>query len=220
MGEWLRVAKERARVWCVLEAELNSGKEAVRRMVSGWRERGSKMMRQKRRRRGMGNKKRKAPTRRDKGGEDGEEGGSDEDDEHDEDGEGEEEEEEEQDGKKISDPELVPYMSRTSMDYDIPLLLGSGPGGAGGVGGPGSEEKSSLRVQWKIEFDWTGEARSDIRVFVALPGKCEYFFFFLNFFSLTIHIRIRIRIPIRIRRIRIRIHGGKVVYPWNELLTV
>ncbi|KAK3342679.1 hypothetical protein B0H65DRAFT_226392 [Neurospora tetraspora] len=171
MGEWLRVAKERARVWCVLEAELNSGKEAVRRMVSGWRERGSKMMRQKRRRRGMGNKKRKAPTRRDKGGEDGEEGGSDEDDEHDEDGEGEEEEEEEQDGKKISDPELVPYMSRTSMDYDIPLLLGSGPGGAGGVGGPGSEEKSSLRVQWKIEFDWTGEARSDIRVFVALPGK-------------------------------------------------
>ncbi|KAJ4419860.1 hypothetical protein N0V85_000842 [Neurospora sp. IMI 360204] len=166
MGEWVRVAKERARVWCVLEAELNSGKEAVRSMVSGWRERGSKMMRQKRRRRmGKGGKKRKGSRRVED-----RDGGSD-DDEHEEDDEEDEEEEEEVDGKKIPELELVPYMSRMSMDYDIPLLLGSGPGGPGGAGGPGGDEKSSLRVQWKIEFDWTGEARSDIRVFVALPGK-------------------------------------------------
>ncbi|EGO54310.1 hypothetical protein NEUTE1DRAFT_68844 [Neurospora tetrasperma FGSC 2508] len=179
MGEWVRVAKERARVWCVLETELNAGKEAVRNMVEGWRERSR--MRQKRRTRmgvGKGSKKRKAPRRdrdRERDGGDGggrkrdEEGGSDENEQQEEEME-EEEEEEELDGKKVPEQELVPYMSRTSMDFDIPLLLGSG-GGPGGAGDPGSAEKSSLRVQWKIEFDWTGEARSDIRVFVALPGK-------------------------------------------------
>lgn len=160
MGEWVRVAKERARTWCVLERELcggGEGKEALTKMVEGWRERSR--ARQKRRRMGKGNggKKRKASRRDD----DGEEGGEGEDD-----GEEEEDDDEEDDGKKIPEQELVPYVSRTSMDYDIPLLIGSGSVNSG--------EKSSLRVQWKIEFDWTGEARSDIRVFVALPGKCEY----------------------------------------------
>ncbi|KAK1782411.1 hypothetical protein QBC45DRAFT_237970 [Copromyces sp. CBS 386.78] len=157
MGEWVRVAKERAGTWCVLERELGEGKEGVMTMVQGWRERSK--MRQKRRRMG---KRKKVPLRDDGGDDEDEQVGEDEE---------EAEEDEEQDGKKIPELELVPYMSRTSVDYDIPLLLGAGLGGPGGGGGLGSEEKSSLRVQWKIEFDWTGEARSDIRVFVALPGK-------------------------------------------------
>ena len=183
MGEWVRVAKERARTWCVLEKELAEEKNGVRNMVVGWRER-SKLKQKQKRRRGMMGKttKRKLAHR----GEDGD--GESEDDQDEDDGA---EEEEEQDGKKIPEAELVPYMSRTTVDYDIPLLLGNeaagpGPGGSGsGSGSGGGDEKSSssLRVQWKIEFDWTGEARSDIRCFVAVPGKCEFLFFFPSFFS-------------------------------------
>lgn len=163
MGDWVHVAKERARTWCVLERELGGGgKEALAKMVEGWRERSK--ARQKRRRMGKvgGGKKRKASSssRREDG-----EGGSDDDDRDErEEDEEEEEEEQEKDGKKIPEQELAPYMTRTSVDYDIPLLLISSGDNSG-------EKSSSLRVQWKIQFDWTGEARSDIRVFVALPGK-------------------------------------------------
>ncbi|KAH7630100.1 hypothetical protein B0T09DRAFT_142359 [Sordaria sp. MPI-SDFR-AT-0083] len=158
MGEWVRVAKERARTWCVLEKELcGEEKEAtVRNMVVGWRERSK--IRQKKRR--MGTKRKKVPLRRDGDDEDGQDKEDEDDEDH------EEEEYEEQDGKKAPEAELVPYMTRTSVDYDIPLLLGPGPNGD-----DSGDQKSSLRVQWKIEFDWTGEARSDIRVFVAVPGK-------------------------------------------------
>ncbi|KAK3401827.1 hypothetical protein B0T20DRAFT_369569 [Sordaria brevicollis] len=153
MGEWVRVAKERARTWCVLERELCQEKEALTKMVQGWRERSK--ARQKRRRMGKG-KRKTASRRRDREEGDEDEGSSDEDEDDDDD---------EDDGKKIPDQELVPYMTRMSVDYDIPLLL------PGTGSGEGNGEKSSLRLQWKIEFDWTGEARSDIGVFVALPGK-------------------------------------------------
>lgn len=33
--------------------------------------------------------------------------------------------------------------------------------------------KSSVRLQWKIEFDWTGEAESTIDLTVGVPGKCK-----------------------------------------------
>jgi hypothetical protein len=42
---------------------------------------------------------------------------------------------------------------------------------------------SMLRVQWRVGFDWTGEARSEIGVLVGVPGKCEFsslFDFFPN----------------------------------------
>jgi hypothetical protein len=48
------------------------------------------------------------------------------------------------------------------MDLEVPVL----EGGAG--------EVSMLRVQWRIGFDWTGEARSEMGVLVGVPGKCEY----------------------------------------------
>ncbi len=33
---------------------------------------------------------------------------------------------------------------------------------------------SWLRVQWGIEFDWTGEARSKVVAMVGLPGSVRY----------------------------------------------
>ena len=34
-------------------------------------------------------------------------------------------------------------------------------------------EDASLRFEWKIEFDWTGEAQSALSVMVGAPGKCK-----------------------------------------------
>lgn len=122
MGEWLRVATQRARVWCVLEREVQ-GKEALEGLVGRMRRR------RKRRRRGGG----------------------------DEDEEGSEDEEGLEDGGKYGTAELLPFMGRTSMDFDVPFL--------------GGEESSTLRVQWRVGFDWTGEGRSEIGVLVGVPGK-------------------------------------------------
>ena len=47
------------------------------------------------------------------------------------------------------------------MDLEVPVLEG-GEGAA-----------AALRVQWRIVFDWTGEAKSEIGVLVGVPGKCE-----------------------------------------------
>ncbi len=68
------------------------------------------------------------------------------------------------DGGTLSQAELLPHMGRTSMDLDIPAIDGSE-----------DEDKSGLRVQWRIEFDWTGEAQSRIGVLLGVPGKCELY---------------------------------------------
>ncbi|KAG7286463.1 hypothetical protein NEMBOFW57_008774 [Staphylotrichum longicolle] len=118
MGEWLRVAVERAKVWMVLEREVGGDKDALR----GWW------------------------------------GGSEDEDEEDADGR----DEGSVDGTAGKDHDaaaLLPYMGRTSLDLEVPVL----DGGEGKV--------SALRVQWRITFDWTGEARSDIGVLVSVPGK-------------------------------------------------
>ncbi|KAK0616750.1 hypothetical protein B0T14DRAFT_568329 [Immersiella caudata] len=132
MGEWLRVAVQRARVWGVLEQELAGEKEALEEMVERMRERRQKQKRRRRRIRGEDR--------------------------------GEEEEVEEQDtadGKRFDTVELLPWMGRTSMDFEVPLLQGGG----------GADDTSMLRVQWRIGFDWTGEAKSEISVLVGVPGK-------------------------------------------------
>lgn len=58
--------------------------------------------------------------------------------------------------------ELLPHMGRTSMDLEIAYLAGKG-------------ETSELRIDWSVQFDWTGEARSKLGVDVAAPGKCKVF---------------------------------------------
>ena len=143
MGEWLRVAMQRARVWCVLERELAGSKEALEGMVERmriWRQRRKK----RRRRRGRVQR-------------DDDDGDNDRDDNENDDGENADAV-----SGKFDAVELLPFMGRTSMDFEIPLLSGA-------------DGLSTLRVQWRIEFDWTGDARSEIGVLVGVPGKCEFF---------------------------------------------
>ena len=66
-----------------------------------------------------------------------------------------------EDPTTVSRAELLPQMGRTSMDLDIPST--------------DDEEgsKTTLRVLWRIEFDWAGEAQSRLGVLVDVPGKCE-----------------------------------------------
>ncbi|KAL2198099.1 hypothetical protein P885DRAFT_33627 [Corynascus similis CBS 632.67] len=149
MGEWLRVAVQRAKVWIVLEREVCVGKEALREMVSRMRA-GKAGGRKKKRRRKKRWVERVEEDRVDEeeegeqdGGSDGEEGG------------------ESVDGMdKYQTADLLPYMGRACMDLEIPVLMG------GEKGGP-----SMLRVQWRIGFDWTGEAQSELGILVGLPGK-------------------------------------------------
>jgi hypothetical protein len=53
----------------------------------------------------------------------------------------------------FSKADLLAELARTSFDLDL-----DGP---------------SIRIQWRIDFDWTGEGRSKIGLLVATPGKCE-----------------------------------------------
>lgn len=138
MGEWLRLAIKRARVWRTLEREVSgeNQNEGVRKLVLWMRSR----------------KKRK---RRRKGGEDA---GKEVDDQ---DGEGDEMMEEES-SSNLRAADLLPFLGRRSMDFQIPAL--DDP----------AQEMSALRVSWRIRFDWTGEARSEIGVAVGVPGKCKF----------------------------------------------
>lgn len=36
-------------------------------------------------------------------------------------------------------------------------------------------ESGQVRLEWKIGFDWTGEAESKLAVLIGVPGKCESF---------------------------------------------
>ncbi|KAL2175076.1 uncharacterized protein P884DRAFT_302042 [Thermothelomyces heterothallicus CBS 202.75] len=160
MGEWLRVAVQRAKAWIVLEREVGGSKEAfgemVRRMragqMAGQRNQRRRMRRRRRRRRWV-----------ERGGEEGEEEEEeDEEADQDEGREGEDEEGESVDGttKKYGTADLLPFMGRTCIDLEVPVLEGRGRG-----------ETSMVRVQWRIGFDWTGEAQSEIGVLVGLPAK-------------------------------------------------
>lgn len=57
--------------------------------------------------------------------------------------------------------DLLPYLECMWMDFDIPALAAE------------EGERASLRIQWRIELDWTGEASSQIRALVSLPSKCK-----------------------------------------------
>lgn len=133
MGEWIRLATQRARAWCVLEKELGGGRPALERLV----ERIKQKKRKKRRRKGA------------------------DDEDEDEDGQVEGKE----DSARYDTADLLPFMGRTSTEFEIPLLVGGG--------GDEDDSASVLRVQWRIGFDWTGEGRIEVGVLVGVPGKCE-----------------------------------------------
>ncbi|KAI0601223.1 hypothetical protein F4775DRAFT_543300 [Biscogniauxia sp. FL1348] len=84
--------------------------------------------------------------------------GENEDEDEDEDGGREKEKEKE---PRFSRAELLPQLGRTSLDLEL-----SGVEAGGSV-----DDVPTARVQWRIEFDWTGEARSKIGLLVGAPAK-------------------------------------------------
>lgn len=55
--------------------------------------------------------------------------------------------------------ELMRFMGQQGLDVALPLAKG---------------KESKLRLEWKIEFDWTGEAQSKLAVLAGVPGECEF----------------------------------------------
>jgi hypothetical protein len=121
MGEWLRVAVDRAGFWCQLEQSLGS-KDGVAEAAA--------RMRSKKHRR-----------RRDSGE------GSDED--------------EPTRVESVKKADLIRYLGQQHFDISVPY-------------GDAEESGATVRLGWKTEFDWTGEAQTRLSVLVGAPGKCEY----------------------------------------------
>ncbi|KAI1827315.1 hypothetical protein F4861DRAFT_529349 [Xylaria intraflava] len=67
------------------------------------------------------------------------------------------------DKARPSRADIVSLLGRTSLDIDL----------SGAAGGGGDDDEGSLvaRVQWRIEFDWTGEASSKIGLLLCAPAK-------------------------------------------------
>lgn len=74
--------------------------------------------------------------------------------------------ENEDNDNQITKSQLLPHLGRTSLDLEIPSITededDSGP---------------TVRIQWRIEFDWTGEGRSKMGLLVETPPRCEFIFF-------------------------------------------
>ncbi|KAF4451457.1 hypothetical protein F53441_5549 [Fusarium austroafricanum] len=115
MGEWLRIAVERAGLWCQLEETLGS--------KDGVLEAAAQMRRKSRRRKG-------------------------------DDGEDEDEPTQVESMKKA---DLIRYMGQQYFDIPIPS--------------DAEELGATVRLQWKTDFDWTGEAQNKLSVLVGVPGK-------------------------------------------------
>ncbi|KAH7271000.1 hypothetical protein B0J15DRAFT_483808 [Fusarium solani] len=117
MGEWLRVAVDRAELWCQLENSLGS-KDGVSESTSQMRARKSR--------------RRKS------------------------------DEEDEDSGfthvESVNKADLIRYMGQQYFDISIPQ---------------NDTEDSGVvvRLEWKTEFDWTGEAESKLAVLTGVPGK-------------------------------------------------
>ncbi|KAF6816019.1 hypothetical protein CPLU01_13978 [Colletotrichum plurivorum] len=52
---------------------------------------------------------------------------------------------------------LLPHLGRTTYEIPIPDAV--------------DEETSCLRIHWRIEFDWTGEAQSKVGLMIGMPGR-------------------------------------------------
>ncbi|KAI1408691.1 hypothetical protein F5Y13DRAFT_204680 [Hypoxylon sp. FL1857] len=62
------------------------------------------------------------------------------------------------DKTQLTKANLLPQLRRTSLDLDL-------------SGIDDTEEAPSVRIQWRIEFDWTGEAQSKMGLFLGAPAK-------------------------------------------------
>lgn len=128
MGEWVRVAIERAAFWYELEQNLGTEKAIIET---------SQRVRMKKSRRG------KTPR-----------------DDVNDTASGEK--------RDMRRADLLRLIGQPHYDISLPSSFDS-------------ESASTMRFQWKAEFDWTGEARSKLAVMVGVPGTCEFTAFDLLF---------------------------------------
>ncbi|KAH6692304.1 hypothetical protein F5X68DRAFT_273598 [Plectosphaerella plurivora] len=126
MGEWYRIAVERARFWCELEHQVQT-KEGLAELVKQ-----ARMSKRRKKRRRDGDED-----------ESGTSSGS----------------SAVQTSSHAKRGAVLAHMGRTSFEIPIPEE------------GEDEGKWSRLRVQWRIEFDWTGEGRSQVGVMVGMPGK-------------------------------------------------
>lgn len=61
---------------------------------------------------------------------------------------------------RCSKADLMRFLGQQSFEIEVPAGLDA-------------DDASWLRLEWKICFDWTGEAQSKVSVLIGLPGKCE-----------------------------------------------
>lgn len=141
MGEWVRVAVRRAKLWCAIDRLLRN-KETLRGAVQALRIR---------------KKRRNNNKRRDRGGANTCAAGSDTDDDDDELGG-----DAPSNGSSFSAAELRTHLGRTAMDVDVPPHPDD----------QRHDDAATVRIQWRIDFDWTGEAQSDLSLLLGVPGKC------------------------------------------------
>ncbi|OAA58445.1 hypothetical protein SPI_06518 [Niveomyces insectorum RCEF 264] len=170
MGEWVRVAVRRARFWVALERLLRAKGAPLASSVRRLRARQRKAHRRQRTRRGGG-----APANyeadSDEAEEEEEEGG---DNDANDDGDDElngvgvkPKRKAAANGPRVSTAELLAHMGRTAMDVDVPRQGADDDDN----GSNGRRNTTSVRVQWTIQFDWTGEAQSQMGILVGVPGK-------------------------------------------------
>ncbi|KJZ78530.1 hypothetical protein HIM_01921 [Hirsutella minnesotensis 3608] len=58
----------------------------------------------------------------------------------------------------VETADLLRFLGQQSFEIQVPSTHDAGGG-------------SSLRLEWKIDFDWTGEAQSNIALLLGVPGK-------------------------------------------------
>jgi hypothetical protein len=78
------------------------------------------------------------------------------------------------DKTRPSKADVISLLGRTSLD----LNLSSAAGAVEGEVDDDDDDNRSLtvRIIWRIEFDWTGEARSKIGLLFSAPAKCKFYF--------------------------------------------
>lgn len=159
MGEWVRAATRRARFWHAAKHELGSKEGVVRCAEAMRRRQGGKAGLKKKGRGAKGRGKGKGRGKERDGDEDEDEGESGE--------AGREGNEKHEKSMSPKMADVVALMSRTSFDLDLSSAAIAGHEDGDGDGG----ESVTARIQWRIEFDWTGEARNKIGLLLGVPAK-------------------------------------------------
>ncbi|KAI1430549.1 hypothetical protein GGR50DRAFT_684522 [Xylaria sp. CBS 124048] len=148
MGEWVRVATRRARFWHAARNELGSA-ESIARCAAHTR----RHTRRKPVMRGQSQSR-----------------GDREADEENSDSEDDDDEEQRDQKSRPSRADIISLLGRTSLDIDLSGVAG-GDSNNDDDDDDDDAEPLIARVQWRIEFDWTGEAKSKIGLLLCVPAK-------------------------------------------------